>query len=73
MKPNQNVCLGVISDDLENGSCRIKKWVTKSNLRKTSVRSRGHIFSPIIMKSKQNICLDKIMDGFENGPCRVKK
>ena len=32
------------------------------------VRSRGHIFSPIIMKLGQNVCLDE----FENGSCRVK-
>ena len=36
------------------------------------VRSRGHIFSQIIMKLSQNICLDEISDEFENGSCWVK-
>ena len=30
--------------------------------KKPCVRSRGHIFSPIIMKLGQNVCLDKIFD-----------
>ena len=37
------------------------------------VRSRGHIFSPIIMKRGQNVGLDKISDEFENGSCQVEK
>ena len=36
------------------------------------IRSRGHIFSPIIMKLGQNVCLDVISDKFENGLCWVK-
>ena len=36
------------------------------------VRSRGHIFSPIIMKLGQNVFLDKISNDLENGLCRVK-
>ena len=36
------------------------------------VHSRGHIFSPIIMKLGQNVCLDKISDRFESGSCWVK-
>ena len=39
---------------------------------KPSVRSRGHIFSPIIMKLGQIICFDKMSEHFENGSCRVK-
>ena len=35
MKHGQNVCLDELSDESENGSCRLKKWVTWSNLRKT--------------------------------------
>ena len=35
-------------------------------------RSRGHIFSQIIMKLGQNVCLDEIFDKFQNGSCRVK-
>ena len=41
-------------------------------LERPCVRSRGQIFSPVIMKLGQNVCLDKISDGFENGLCRVK-
>ena len=37
------------------------------------VRSRGHIFSPIIMKLRQNVCLNKISDDFENESWWVKK
>ena len=33
-------------------------------LEKPCVRSRGHIFSPIIMKLVQNVCLDEISDQF---------
>ena len=39
-------------------------------LEKPCVPSRGHIFSPIIMKLDQKLCLDKILDDFENGLCR---
>ena len=31
----QNVCLDDISDKSENGSCQIKNYVTRSNLRKS--------------------------------------
>ena len=41
-------------------------------LEKPCVRSRDHIFSPIIMKLGQNVCLDEISDAFENGSCWVK-
>ena len=33
-------------------------------LEKPCVCSRGHVFSPIIMKLGQNVCLDVIMDEF---------
>ena len=36
-------------------------------LEKPCVHSRGHIFSPIIMKLGQNVCLDEILDRFEMG------
>ena len=36
------------------------------------VRSRGQIFSPIIMKLGQNVCLDDISCYFENGSCWPK-
>ena len=35
MNLGQNVCLDKISDEYENGSCRVKHKVTKSNLRIT--------------------------------------
>ena len=34
--------------------------------------SRGHIFSPLLMKHGQNDCLDEISDEFENGSSGVK-
>ena len=36
------------------------------------VHSKGHIFSPIIMKLSQNVCLDEIWNEFENESGRVK-
>ena len=41
-------------------------------LEKPCVRSRGHIFSPILMKPSQNVCLDEISDESEIGSCGVK-
>ena len=41
-------------------------------LEKPCVRSRGHIFSLIVMKLDQNVYLDEISDEFENGSCGVK-
>ena len=41
-------------------------------LGKPCVCSRGHIFSPIIMKLGQNVCIDNILDEFERGSFRVK-
>ena len=39
---------------------------------KPCVRSRGRIFSLIIMKIDQNVCLDQISDEFENESSWVK-
>ena len=36
-------------------------------IEKPCVHSRGHIFSPIIMKLGQNVCLDEMSDKFEMG------
>ena len=41
-------------------------------LEKPCVRSRGHFFSPILMKLGQNVCLDKITNEFELASCGVK-
>ena len=35
IKLGQNVCLDEILDESENGSCQVKKNVTRSSLRKT--------------------------------------
>ena len=42
-------------------------------LEKPCVRSRGHIFSQIIMKLCQNVCRDEISDKFENRSCGGQK
>ena len=73
MKLGQNVCLKRISDEFENGLCRVKTRSLAQILEKPFVRSRGHIFSLIILKLGQNVCLDKISDESENRLCRVKK
>ena len=41
-------------------------------LEKPCVRSRGHIFSLIVIKLGQNVSLDEILDELDNGSCRVK-
>ena len=41
-------------------------------LEKPCVHSRGHIFSPILMKLGQNVCLDKISNEFKIDLCGVK-
>ena len=54
------------------GQVRSKTRSVDQILEKPCVRSRGHIFSQIIVKLGQNICLDKILDEFENRLCQVK-
>ena len=39
---------------------------------KHCVRSRGHIFSLIIMKPGPNVCFDEISEEFANRSCWVK-
>ena len=70
MKLGENVCPNEIWNKFENGSCQVKIWVTRSNLRKPCVGSRSHIFSLISMKRDQNVCLE-ISDEFENRSCGV--
>ena len=41
-------------------------------LEKSCVRSRGHIFSLIIMKLSENVCLEEILGKFEHGSYWVK-
>ena len=45
---------------LEMGYVGSKTWSLGQILEKPCVRSRGHIFSPIIMNHGQNVCLDDI-------------
>ena len=68
MEVNQNVCLDEISDEFENGSCRVKNYRRPQVqiLENPIVCSRGHIFSPIIMKLGQNVFIDQILVVFEN-------
>ena len=77
MKLGQNVYLNEISEEFKNGSRWVKNVGLKTRslgqiLEKPYVHSRGHIFSPIIMKFGQNVCLDKISDEFEKGHVRLK-
>ena len=51
----------------------VKNEVTRSNIEKPCVRSRRHIFSPIIMRLSQNVFFSEISEAFENGSCQVKK
>ena len=57
---------------LKMGHVRSKPRSLDQILEKPCVRSRGHIFSPIILKLGQNVCLDEISDKLENGSCQVK-
>ena len=41
-------------------------------VEKPCVRSRGHIFSPIIMKLGQNVCLDQVSVEFEIRSCQIE-
>ena len=54
------------------GQVRSKTRSLAQVLEKPSVRSRGHICSPIIMKLGQNVCLDEISNEVKNGSCLVK-
>ena len=40
--------------------------------KKPCVRSKGYIFSLIVMKLGQNVYLDEVCDKFENGSCLVE-
>ena len=72
MKVGQDVCLDDILDEFENGHVGSKTRSPGQILGKPCVRSRGHIFSRILMKVGQDVCLDDISDEFENGSCGVK-
>ena len=72
MKLDQHVCVYKISHKSENGSSRVKIRSLGQILGKLCVRSRGHVFSPIIMELGKNVCLDKISDEFETWSGHVK-
>ena len=57
---------------LKIGHVRSKARSLGQILEKPCVPSRGHIFSPIIMKLGQNVCLNEISEDFENRSCQVK-
>ena len=61
MELGQNVCLDEISDEFENGLCRLKNLRSLGQiLEKPCVHSKGRIFSLIIIRLGENVCLDKI-------------
>ena len=70
MKLGQNVCLNKTNTSLKMGHIGLKTRSLSQILEKLCVRSRGHIFSQILIKLGQNVCLDKISDEFENGSCQ---
>ena len=52
---------------LKMGQVRSNSTLVGQILEKPYVRSRGHIFSQIIVKLGQNVCLDELMEKFEIG------
>ena len=72
MKVGQDFCLDDILDSSKMGHVGSKTRSLGQILEKPSVRSRGHIFSWILMKVGQDVCLDDISDKIENGSCGVK-
>ena len=72
MKLGQNVFLDESCTNLKMGHVGSKYRSQGPILEKPFVCSKGHIFSPIIMKFGQNIFLDELLDLFENGSSLVK-
>ena len=73
MKLVQNVNLKMKSRTcLKMGHVGSKSRSVGQILEKPCTHSKGHFFSPIIMKHGQNVCLNEISDNFENGSCHVK-
>ena len=58
--------------NMEIGHVQSKTRSLGQNLEKPFVPSRGHIFSPIVMKHHQNVCLDENSEEFKNRSCGVK-
>ena len=72
MKVGQDVCLDDTRTSSKMGHVGSKTRSPGQILGKPCVRSRGHIFSRILMKVGQDVCLDDISDEFENGSRGVK-
>ena len=54
------------------GHVRSKTRSLGQILEKPCVRSRGHIFDPIIIKTGENVCFYESLDGIENGSCQIQ-
>ena len=72
MKLGQNVCLHEILESLEIIHVGSKTRSLVEILKNLCLCSRGHIFSPILMKHGKNICFDEFLEEFENGSCGSK-
>ena len=72
MKLGQNVCFYDNLDELENGSCLVRKSMSLDQmLEKPCGHFKGHVFSAVIIKLAQNVCLDEVSGNFKNGFCRI--
>ena len=54
------------------GHVRSKTRPLGQILENPCVRSKGHIFSRIVIKLDKNVCLDEISNEFKNGSCWKK-
>ena len=72
MKLCLNVCFDNILVTSENGLCRVKNQVTRSNLRKFLFTLQRLHLRPNLMKFCQNVYFDNIQVKFEYGSCRFK-
>ena len=72
MKLGQNVCLMKSRTSMKWGYVGSKTRSHGQILEKPCVRSRGHIFGPILMILGENVCLDKVSNDFENGSYGVE-
>ena len=73
MALGQNVCLDESSDEFGMGHVWSKTRSLGQTLEKVYVRSKGHIFSPIIMKLSQNFSLMKTRTSLKMGHVGKKK
>ena len=66
MKLGQNPSPMISWTSVKMGDFGSKTRSAGQILEKPCERSRGHIFSPILMKVGQNVCLYKILGEYEN-------